>query len=264
MSGYKKTLSIFIDVLGTKDRTDFSKKKLIHDIFHSEVAMVEEREKNTVSNRRLNRKVFSFSDCAYILYQFKDEKNELEAMDIDALFQGVKNILIPVWKIMNAGFFIRGGASFGDGYYDDLGCFGPSLESAYLLECSKDGAVNPTILLENDLGNMLFDYEQKIREEIDLNKYTSPRPFILMNNDKYYANLFYGIKGMQFGIDGKSFIDTVRSSAEENKAKVPEAAKKMDWILETIQNELTKTDMAPQITEAEFIRKVIELKKRDQ
>lgn len=45
MSGYKKTLSIFIDVLGTKDRTDFSKKKLIHDIFHSEVALVEEREK---------------------------------------------------------------------------------------------------------------------------------------------------------------------------------------------------------------------------
>jgi len=105
MSGYKKTLSIFIDVLGTKDRTDFSKKKLIHDIFHSEVALVEEREKNTVFNRRLNRKIFSFSDCAYILYQFKDEKNELETMDIDALYQGVKNMLIPVWKIMNAGFF---------------------------------------------------------------------------------------------------------------------------------------------------------------
>lgn len=111
---------------------------------------------------------------------------------------------------------------------------------------------------------MLYSYEQNIREEIDLNKYISPRPFILLNNDKYYANLFYGIEGMQFGIDGKSFVATVRRSAEENKVNAPDAAKKMDWILETIQNELSEIDMTPQITEVEFIRKVIELKKRGQ
>jgi hypothetical protein len=148
--------------------------------------------------------------------------------------------------------------SLGEGYYDELGCFGPAIEEAYLLESSKaNGAIYPTIKLHDSLGAFLFEYESGVREQFDVNKYLSPRPFILKQDNGYFVNLFYGIEGSLVGIDGKSFARNVIASAEGNRQSCVQAVEKMNWIIQTIADEKKAISEAPKISEQELVRKLL-------
>lgn len=238
MSEYKPTLAIFIDILGTKDRNDFASKKLIHNIFHSEIKAVEDREKSTMSKRRLKRKVFSFSDCAYILYQFKEEKEEYDLNDLDAVFNGMLNTFIPIKSIMSAGFFIRGGIAFGNGYYDELGCFGPAIEKAYALENFE----YPTINIQPEKAEIIYKSQQHMVEQ-------HPLPFhrfVIKDQDRYYANIIsnenYYTVSESASLNLKKASDAKKNIADtpDNKEqidKLDKIIKKMEWLISLTEKE---------------------------
>lgn len=69
-NGFSKYLVIFVDILGSQDKTDFKETYKINKIFHEEL---EKNKENDMEHTVYFRKIYSFSDCAYIFYGFKDE-----------------------------------------------------------------------------------------------------------------------------------------------------------------------------------------------
>lgn len=80
MDAYQKMAVIFIDLLGTKNNKKFEDKLLIHRIFHEEALA---NEKRNMQHVIYERKVYSFSDCAYIFYYYKPGIEECRKNDRD-------------------------------------------------------------------------------------------------------------------------------------------------------------------------------------
>lgn len=164
-SQYEKTVVIFIDILGSKDITSFEEKHNIHKIFHGSIIESQERQ-NTREKEHViyTRKLYSFSDCAFIFYRYKpdateDKKNLNKLLQV-ALFNSAHISL----ELLNEGYIVRGGITYGDVYYDDLSFFGPAVDRAYEIE-SKE-AVTPRILIDQAFGSDLFEHENKIYTEV--------------------------------------------------------------------------------------------------
>ena len=131
MDAYQKMAVIFIDLLGTKNNKNFEDKFLIHRIFHGEALA---NEKRNMQHVIYERKVYSFSDCAYIFYYYKPGIEEHRKNDMNLVYIAMYNTSLSLLRIMNAGYLVRGGIAFGDAYFDELGFFGPAVEEAYGLE----------------------------------------------------------------------------------------------------------------------------------
>ncbi len=156
--GYHKSFVIFIDILGTRDRaSDFNEMYKINTIFHEQM----EQEQMMDDNHPYvvyERTVHTFSDCAYIIYDFKagveeNRKNIFELMTI-ACYNTEK----VCYRFLEEGFVFRGGMSYGDVYYEKERSllFGPAINSAYELEAQK--ANYPRIVVDPQIGEQLFSY----------------------------------------------------------------------------------------------------------
>lgn len=85
IKGYSKYLVIFVDILGSQNRIDFEETYLINKIFHEEF---EKNQKNDMVHTVYYRKVYTFSDCAYIFYSFKEDENiSDDRKKLDELFK---------------------------------------------------------------------------------------------------------------------------------------------------------------------------------
>ena len=83
-NSFSKYLVIFVDILGSQNRDDFQENYKINKIFHEEL---EKNKQNDMSHTVYFRKIYTFSDCAYIFYSFKDgisdeRKNEGELFKV--------------------------------------------------------------------------------------------------------------------------------------------------------------------------------------
>ena len=154
MIEYQKMVVIFVDLLGTKNNEKFEDKYLIHRLFHSEARSNEERNLGHVI---YNRKVFSFSDCAYFFYYYKEGIEEHRKNDMKLLQVAMHNTSISLLRILNAGYLVRGGITFGDAYFDELGFFGPAVEEAYGLESNY--ADVPILAINSELGKKYCTWE---------------------------------------------------------------------------------------------------------
>lgn len=190
MNGYKKMVVIFVDLMGTKNNKKFSDKYLIHKLFHGEAKSNEERNLKHVI---YERKVFSFSDCAYFFYYYKEGLEENRKNDMNLLQIAMFNTSISLLRILNAGYLVRGGITIGDAYFDELGFFGPAVEKAFELE-SKYADI-PIIALEPELGKKFYGWEKSNTspELIDF-LYTSRPSLVEYKTEKYFLNLFYQLE----------------------------------------------------------------------
>ena len=193
---YKKMVVIFIDVLGSKEITGFTEKYEIHKLFHGSVRESQNRQTG-LFHVAYSRKLFSFSDCAYITYFYKDNIDKDRENDRSLLQVALYNTSILITKIASRGYLVRGGVSFGDAFVDDDGCFGPAVEEAYLLE-SKD-AIYPRVLLAKNAGNTQYEYETEIQSSPDIsvmNNMLRDRVARIVNFDgeSFYLNVFYHLE----------------------------------------------------------------------
>lgn len=205
--GYKKCIVIFLDILGTQNRERFEELYKINNIFHSKL---EDNLKNNERSVIYKRTIHTFSDCAYIIYDYKDNIKDTRK-DIGLLTRvSIFNTIILVQNLLKEGFLVRGGISFGDVYYETERSlfFGPAINKAYQLE-SKE-AIYPRILLSNEIvaifKRSIYNSFKKIKKEVieyeipewqsnltfdDLNIEDN---FIIMDKDydnKYMLNYLY-------------------------------------------------------------------------
>lgn len=246
---YSKMVVIFVDLLGTKNNKRFEDKFLIHRLFHGEARTNEQRNLNHVI---YDRKVYSFSDCAYFFYFYKDGIEDKRKDDMQLINIAMSNTSISLLKILNAGYLVRGGITFGDAYFDELGFFGPAVEEAYGLECSY--ADVPMIALSPELGKKFYDWEefQTSMELVNL-MMTSRSMLVEREDEKYFLNIFYQLEAFSSGLaledryveinqikrnlynvilrDKEKYKDT-QVSHEKSKATIYE---KLDWFEKYLQ-----------------------------
>lgn len=157
---FKKAVTIFIDILGTRDRSEFNEWYKIASIFHDTI----EREKkldNTHTYTVYKREVHMFSDCAYIIYDYKDDIEE-ERKDMNALMAiACYNTEKVIYEFLKRGFVARGSLTYGDIYYevDRNICFGPAMNRAYELETHY--AKYPRIIIDPEYVEKLLEYNNE-------------------------------------------------------------------------------------------------------
>lgn len=203
--GYKKGLVYFIDVLGTKGR-NFNDNLKIASVFRKEMNDIQSRHRNTSV---VDRCVFSFSDCAYIVYALKDEFQNDENYKNRFIYQSLYNTTYTISTFLAEGFLCRGGIVYGDVYYDlnQNIIFGPAVNYAYKLE--SEIAFYPNIILEDELAQEVLTFDQSIKSKNPFASLTNGQ--IILQNDitnKYYLNyLNYlcDVSSAELGTESYSF-----------------------------------------------------------
>ena len=217
--GYRKGLVYFIDVLGTKDR-DFEMNLSIATQFRGEMKNVQERHRKTSVG---DRGVFSFSDCAYIVYALKEEHKDDEETRLNYIYQSLYNTTQTIATFLSKGFLCRGGVTYDDVHFnlDDNIIFGPAVNQAYLLESRI--AKYPNIVLDDSLAEEILKFDEDLKQK---------NPMALMQNgqilrrnestNRYYLNYMNYLCGVSFaglGTRGYSFeqlyYEAIRNSEEE-------------------------------------------------
>lgn len=190
MHAYRKMVVIFVDLLGTKNNVEFNDKFFIHRLFHEEVRMNEKRNQNHVI---YDRKVYSFSDCAYFFYYYKEGIEDSRKDDMRLLQIAMYNTSISLLRILNSGYLVRGGIAFGDAYFDELGFFGPAVEEAYMLESNY--ADVPMLAMNPSLGKLFYEWEESVTDMHVCDFLMTSRPLLVeKDKDKYFLNIFYQLE----------------------------------------------------------------------
>ena len=214
---------IFLDILGSKEMSSFEEKHKIHRIFHGSVKQSQDlQESKGKEHVTYTRRLFGFSDCAYIFYKYKPNIDE-SRKNLNRLFQvALSNTSLMTLQLLNEGYLIRGGATYGSAYFDELGFFGPAVEDAYLLESRK--AVTPRILIDQKFGENVLIHEKIIYDEVygtssphhNLLPKRSYIPTIVMQDgDDFILNKLY-ILEMEGGIS----LGDIAISHDELKANM--------------------------------------------
>lgn len=156
---YRNSLVIFIDLLGTQNRSDFDELYKINSIFHEQF---ETNQANGNSYKAYTRKIYTFSDCAYIIY--RDRHNNPD--NNGKLFTvALYNTLSILTKFLQEKMIFRGGIAYGDVFYDNDRSmfFGNAINKAYQLESKI--AVNPRIVIEDEVADVVIRFieEQKYK-----------------------------------------------------------------------------------------------------
>ncbi len=170
---YTKYLVIFVDILGSQNKSDFQESYLINTVFHEEF---QSQLKNDMPHTAYQRKVFTFSDCAYIFYQFKENIEE-ERKDIGALFKVALCNCEPIFlRLLKEKILFRGGVYYGDAYVDSERnmFFGPAVVEAYKLESKV--AVHPRILIDSFVAEKI---DESVQKSIDAFLQNSPQADLL-------------------------------------------------------------------------------------
>lgn len=151
---FSEYLVIFVDILGSQSRTDFQEMYQINTIFHEEF---EKNQKNDMEHVVYFRKVYTFSDCAYIFYGFKEGISE-ERKDLGKLFTVALCNCEPLFlRFLKERIIFRGGISFGEAYIDSNRSmfFGPAVNRAYKLE--SEIAIHPRIVIDDVVAEKVVD-----------------------------------------------------------------------------------------------------------
>lgn len=263
MDEYRKMVVIFVDLLGTKNNVRFKDKYFIHRLFHEEVKINEERN---LSHVIYDRKVYSFSDCVYFLYYYKDGVEENRKDDMKLLQIAMYNTSISLLRVLNAGYLLRGGISFGDAYFDELGFFGPAVEEAYRLESNY--ADMPIVAISPELGKKFYKWEEMITDMNVVNLLMTSRPLLVeRENEKYFLNIFYQLEytfKMRLEYDSIELDEVkqnlrhiiLRDKEKYRDQKISEKTKKatvyekLDWLERYLEKKYSR--LKPELVEGAF------------
>lgn len=252
---YKKMVAIFLDVIGYKNITDFSKKYELHRLFHEEVA-IHARRQNDIPHVIYDRKVFGFSDCAYFFFYYKDGIEDHRKNDVNLSYIAAYNVSQTILRLMSKGFLARGGVAFGDVFIDELGFFGPAVERAHEIE-SKE-AFYPRLQFDHDIGKEIFEWEHdQLRVDKNLASMFTETPFVSeMEQDSFFVNPFFVLqRSGELIADSETLtIESVKRTVIErvnedleNYAEDSRVTKKLEWLGGYVTNkkQLLREDVEP-------------------
>lgn len=160
---YSDYLVIFVDIFGSQNRTDFCELYQINKIFHEEL---ERNQQNDLSHVVYHRKIYTFSDCAYIFYGFKDGISE-ERKDVGKLFTvALCNCESLFLRFLKEKIIFRGGVCYGEAYLDPCRnmFFGSAVNNAYKLE--SEVAVHPRIVIDRFVAEKILGNISQVRDDM--------------------------------------------------------------------------------------------------
>lgn len=180
--GFTKALVIFIDILGSQSRNDFQELYEINELFHNELLENVKQDREYIAYQR---HIYTFSDCAYLIYDYKDKSVDNWGELFNVALLNCEPLLM---KFLSKGLVFRGGVAFGDVYYDENKnmFFGDAVNRAYQYESKT--AKFPRIIIEDYVANQIFKIIKK--QDICIVRRDS--------DEQYYLNYF---KSLQEGID---------------------------------------------------------------
>lgn len=201
--GYKECIIFFIDILGSKDRDNFDETYRINKKFHLHL---ENNSTRDMSHTVYKRTIHTFSDCAYIVYDFKDGIEE-HRKDIRKLARiALYNTEALVNEFLSEGFLVRGGATLGKVYYESERSliFGPGINRAFTLE--NDIAKFPRIIVDDCIVDLVReveneDFENDIRKgnvELMLEKKSINGRIIIEDSDGLHHLNYFNTLQMGF------------------------------------------------------------------
>ena len=103
--GYQKALVIFIDILGSQNRIKFDELYKINSLFHNEG---EKNQSNDQDCRAYRRKIYTFSDCSYIFYTYRNGIDECRKNPEKMINVALYNTSPLILKFLKNGFICRG------------------------------------------------------------------------------------------------------------------------------------------------------------
>lgn len=195
---YHKALVIFLDILGSQNQSDFERLYQINSIFHNQLEKNQGQDK---SHTVYERHIYSFSDCSYIIYDFKDGIDEARK-DIQKLMNVAlynTQVLLQIFLLKNR-FICRGGVAYDDVYYEKSRSlfFGPAVNKAYQLESKV--AKYPRIVVDDFVAKQVISYNRQLLERQTsekLREYIKSQngDIILLDSDgKYHLNYLCSVK----------------------------------------------------------------------
>ncbi len=114
------------------------------------------------------RKIYTFSDCAYIFYGFKDEETiSDERKIVDQLFKVALCNCEPIFlRFIKEKILFRGGVSYGDAYVDSCRSmfFGDAVNKAYKLE--SEIAIHPRIVIDDSIATAVLENITSVKYKI--------------------------------------------------------------------------------------------------
>lgn len=164
---YHKSLVIFIDILGTKDNDSFDSLFKVNKLFRKLTKEQEEQDNKEHNLHRIyKRTIFSFSDCAYIIYDHKDGVDNNRKNYTKLSYVALYNTVNMLEMLISEGYIFRGGITFGDVYYDknENIVFGPAIAEAYELESKY--AKNPRVLIKDNLAKKILKYHNDTKKNL--------------------------------------------------------------------------------------------------
>ncbi len=245
---YHKALAIFIDILGSQDRENFEELYKINSIFHDELEEQQRKDKDyTVTQRH----VYTFSDCSYIIYDFKENIEESRKDIGHLIHQALYNTEQLIQRMLKGNFICRGGIAYGDLYYDENRAllFGPAINRAYYLESKI--AKYPRIVIDSFVAEQVSSYINKFIDNApefmkDTIFQTNGEIIVLDSDEQYYLNYFNSIKlGHNFfqsdilldelthlsDVEIKKQLEIEKTTRDENiKRKARSIIQKYEWL----------------------------------
>lgn len=162
-NGFAKYLVIFVDILGSQNRVDFQETYKINKIFHEEL---ERNKQNDMMHTVYFRKKYTFSDCAYIFYGFKDGIDD-ERKDVGELFKVALCNCEPIFlRFIKERILFRGGISYGDAYVDPSKSmfFGDAVNKVYKME--SEIAIHPRIVIDDYIAKAVLENISSVKYKI--------------------------------------------------------------------------------------------------
>lgn len=207
--GYKKALVIFIDILGSQSRNNFDELLEINELFHNELLSNKQLDREYIAYQR---HIYTFSDCAYIFYDYKNQFIDNSIENLGALFDAALSNCEPLlMTFLSKGLIFRGGVAYGDVYYDTGKSmfFGEAVNKAYQYESSM--AIYPRIIVDKYVGDTIISHHEMMQKKYNKKKlakknFSGKTSYIveLDTDGLYYLNCF---KSIQEGLDYSPIIN---------------------------------------------------------
>lgn len=219
---FVKALVIFLDILGSQGRNDFNELFRINELFHSELLGNKSQDRDYIAYQR---HIYTFSDCAYIIYDYKNGSTS----NLDVLFDvALLNCEPLLMRFLSNGLLVRGGVAYGDVYYDETKnmFFGDAVNRAYRYESMI--AQYPRIVIDEYVAKKVIKFTKAEDKRRGLKNIDG----ILTFNDhvgcivsldldgKYYLNYFNSIQhGRDYSLiikkSNKKFLEDIISTCDE-------------------------------------------------
>lgn len=269
---YHKALVIFIDILGSQNRVDFDALYKVNSIFHNQLENNKQQDK---SHTAYERHIHTFSDCSYIIYDFKDNVDE-SRKDLQKLFNvALYNTQTLIQQFLFEGFICRGGIAYDDVYYETTRSllFGPAINSAYRLESKV--AIYPRIVLDPFVAEQVILFNKTLldnapcQEQRDMVSSINGDIVLKDNDENYYLNYLCSVKqGLDF-VKGEELIsrlkqliaqeievqqNAINSCTEETKKEVHvKILDKYIWLSKYVESSMPTENLGGTLSYIQYI-----------